>query len=159
MVFAFRGHTMGRNYAHLLAWSAIAGVPWLVGAFADGDARLVLWLIALALDLVAPMHGFWLPRFGSTPMREWSLAGDHLAERFQLVVLIALGESLLALGLTFSERDATASVVAAFVVGFVAAGALWWIYFVGYAEAAPAPWQKPRIRRRSRARATPTRTR
>ena len=135
MVVAFRGQRMGRNYAQLLAWSAIAGVLWLAGAFADGDARLVVWIAALAVDLGAPMHGFRLPRVGSTPMRDWSLAGDHLAERFQLVVLIALGESLLALGLTFSERDATASVVAAFVVGFVAAAALWWIYFVGYAEA------------------------
>src|SRR5207249_3136122 len=109
MVFALRGQRMAWNYSQLLAWSCIAGVAWIVGAFLDGDARLLTWILALALDYAAPLHGFALPGLGRTPTRAWTLAGGHLAERNRLVVLIALGESILALGKTFSELHATAS--------------------------------------------------
>lgn len=136
MVAAFRGQPMGRNYAQLLAWSGIAGVAWIAGAFVDGDARLLLWIVALALDYAAPLVGFVLPGFGRTPMRAWTLAGGHLAERNQLVVIIALGESMLAVGATFSELHVTAAVATAFVIGFVGTVSLWWVYFVRYAEEA-----------------------
>jgi low temperature requirement protein LtrA len=135
MVAAYRGLRMGRNWTQLLAWTLIAGAAWLAGAFAHGDLRLLLWIVAVVLDVGAPLHGFALPGLGRTPTRDWTLAGGHLAERFQLVVLIALGESILALGRTFSELNLSAPVVAAFAAGFVTAVALWWIYFVGYAEA------------------------
>jgi low temperature requirement protein LtrA len=136
MVWAFGRDRMARNYAQLLAWSVIAGAFWLAGAAAHGDARLWLWIVALVVDVGAPMHGFALPRLGSTPMEDWTLSGGHLAERCQLVLLIAIGESVLAVGVTFSEAHASVSVVAAFVVGFVGTVALWWIYYVRHAEAA-----------------------
>jgi low temperature requirement protein LtrA len=135
MVVVFgRGSTMGRNYAHLLAWSAIAGVVWIAGALADGDARLLVWAVALALDLSAPMHGFRLPGLGATPMEDWTLAGAHLAERMQLVLLIALGESVLRVGATFAEKTGTLAVDAAFAVGFVITASLWGVYFLRHAE-------------------------
>jgi low temperature requirement protein LtrA len=136
MVVALRGQSMSRNYAQLLAWSCIAGVVWLVGAFLHGDARLLTWILALAIDYAAPWHGFVLPGLGRTPTRAWTLAGGHLAERNQLVVLIALGESILALGKTFSELHADVPVVTAFVAGFVGIVSLWWVYFVRHAEEA-----------------------
>jgi low temperature requirement protein LtrA len=136
MVFALRGQRMARNYAQLLAWSCIAGVAWIVGAFLHGDGRLLTWILALALDYGAPLHGFALPGLGRTPTRAWTLAGGHLAERNRLVVLIALGESILALGKSFSELHASPSLVTAFVAGFVLIASLWWIYFVRYADEA-----------------------
>src|SRR5262249_57116256 len=90
-----RGRGVGRNFAQLRAWWAIGGVVGIGGAGVGGDARLGVWIAALAVDLAAPMHGFWLPRLGSTPMADWTLAGGHLAERCQLVVIIALGGALL----------------------------------------------------------------
>jgi low temperature requirement protein LtrA len=80
------------------------------------------------------LHGFALPRVGRTPIQDWTLAGGHLAERNQLVLLIALGESILAVGATFSKLPAGAPVVAAFIVGFVETVSLWWLYFVRQAE-------------------------
>ena len=65
---------------------------------------------------------------------DWTLAGGHLAERNQLVLLIALGESILAIGATFAGLSWSASVLAAFVVGFAATASFWWTYF-GRAEA------------------------
>jgi low temperature requirement protein LtrA len=135
MVAAFAGERMGRNYAQLLAWSCIAGAVWVAGAFADHDARLWIWIAAVAIDYAAPLHGFALPRLGRTPTRDWTLAGGHLAERNQLVLLIALGESILTIGATFAGLSWSASVLAAFAVGFVTTASFWWIYF-GRAEAA-----------------------
>jgi len=133
MVVAFRGQRMGRNYAQLLAWSGIAAVAWIAGVFVHGDARLAVWIVALALDYGAPLHGFALPRAGRTPMRDWTLAGAHLAERNRLVLLIALGESILADGRTFSDLRPDAAAVAAFVVGFAVTVSLWWLYFASRA--------------------------
>lgn len=134
MVVALRGQRMGRNYAHLLAWTGIAGIVWVAGAFVPGDGRLLVWIAALALDYGAPLHGFALPSLGRTPMRDWTLAGGHLAERNQQVVLIALGESILAVGATVGALPVTAAVALAFVVGFVGNVALWWVYFVRQAQ-------------------------
>jgi low temperature requirement protein LtrA len=136
MVWALRGEAMGRNYSQLLAWSAFGGVAWIAGALVDGDTRLVLWIVALAIDYGAPAVGFVLPRLGRTPMSDWSLSPGHLAERCQLVVIIALGESLLVTGQTFAGLDHTTATVAAFVVAFLGSAALWWLYFARHARAA-----------------------
>jgi low temperature requirement protein LtrA len=136
MVGAFpRGDQMRRNFAQLGSWSAIAGVVWIAGATAlDGDARLVAWGVAVVLDVAAPVHGYLLPRVGRTRIEAWSLAGAHLAERSQLVLMIALGESVLRVGLTFSMKNGSPAVDAAFLVGFVAVLSLWTTYFVRTAE-------------------------
>ena len=136
MVLAFRGQRMARNYLQLLAWSCIASAFWLGGAFVHGDARLLVWIVAVVVDVAAPLHGFALPRLGRTPMSDWPLAGGHLAERNRLVLLIALGESILAVGATFADTHWTASTAMAFAVGFVTTAALWWIYFAQAEEAA-----------------------
>src|SRR5438876_4777531 len=135
MVYALRGSRMGRNYAQLTAWTTIAGAAWIAGALVHSNARIALWLLALALDYAAPLHGFGLPRLGRTPTSDWTLAGGHLAERGQLVVLIALGESLLAVGATFAARGTSVAVVAAFAVGFLLTVSLWGTYFARDAEA------------------------
>ena len=134
MVAAFGRQTMGRNYAQLLAWSAIAGVFWVGGAFVHGGARLAVWLIALVLDLSAPLHGFTLPGIAGTPIEQWTLSGGHLAERMQLVLLIALGESVLRVGETFASETGSLAVDAAFVIGFVGTASLWAVYFLRGAE-------------------------
>jgi low temperature requirement protein LtrA len=135
LVWAFpAGDRMRRNYAHLLAWSCIAGAIWIAGAFTHGDTKLVVWLVAIVVDLAAPMHGFRLPVAGATPMEDWTLAGSHLAERCQLVLMIALGESILRDGLTFSEHPGSPIVDASFIVGFLACAGLWGTYFLQFAQ-------------------------
>ena len=80
MVGAFRGDVMARNYVHLLAWSASAGVIWVGGLFVDSDLRLFVWAVAVLVDYAAPFAGFWLPGRGSAPMSTWPLTESHLAE-------------------------------------------------------------------------------
>ena len=62
--------------------------------------------------------------------------GGHFAERCQGFVLIALGESIVIIGATLTEKPVTAADVAAFVVAFIGSVALWWVYFDRSAEAA-----------------------
>ncbi len=129
------GDRMRRNNLRLLAWLAIGGAIWVVGAYLHGDTRLEVWAAAAIVELAAPIHGFALPGVGSTPIDEWQLTGTHLAERYQLVLMIALGESVLRVGLTWSTtRHGTVAVDAAFVLGFLTSAALWAGYFTGVAE-------------------------
>ncbi len=126
---------MRRNYAQLLAWSAIAGAGWILGAFVthNDDVRVLIWLGAALIDISAPLHGFWLPGPGATPMRDWSLAGAHLAERCELLLMIAFGETVLRLGESFAEAHERPNVDLAFVLAFLTIGALWSIYFTHHA--------------------------
>ncbi len=138
MVLAFaKGSTMRRNYAHLLVWSLISGVLWIAGAMVqDPHTRLVIWACAAAIDLSAPIHGFWLPGFGSAPVSGWSFTGAHLAERCQLVLMIAFGETLLRLGESYGATKADDWVNVSLVFGFLMSISLWSIYFLHHAPAA-----------------------
>ncbi|MFC3493417.1 low temperature requirement protein A [Glycomyces rhizosphaerae] len=129
MVRAWRGQAMGRNYAQLLAWSAIAGVVWVAGVFVPDEARVWVWLGAVVLDYLGPRVNFWLPRVGGTPMSTWPLSEDHLAERNRLVFIVALGESIVILGATLTGMELTAGAVAAAVLGFATIVVLWRLYF------------------------------
>jgi low temperature requirement protein LtrA len=138
MVWAFSvssDRVMRRNYAQLLAWSAIAGLGWILGAFVthDDDVRVLIWLAAALIDIAAPLHGFWLPGAGATPMHDWSLAGAHLAERCELLLMIAFGETVLRLGESFAAAHEHPNVDIAFVLGFLTIFALWSIYFTHHA--------------------------
>jgi low temperature requirement protein LtrA len=82
------------------------------------------------------VHGFRIPGVGVAPPEQWSLAGAHLAERCQLVLMIALGESVLRVGLTFYEKLGSLSVDVAFLTGFIAVASLWATYFLHTAERA-----------------------
>jgi low temperature requirement protein LtrA len=126
---------MGRNYAQLLAWSLIAGTFWIAGGLVhDHTVRLLLWIAAAALDLGAPLHGYRLPGVRPTPMSAWTLAGEHLAERCQLVLMIAFGETVLRLGLTFTQERDKPAIDLALLTGFALVFALWGVYFLRYAH-------------------------
>ncbi|CAM3613709.1 low temperature requirement protein A [Nocardiopsis gilva] len=129
MVWACRGSVLSRNYAHLLSWSAVASVVWVIGAFAPEEMRLPLWVLALLIDYAAPLLNFYIPGRGGTPMSTWPLHREHLAERNRLVFIIALGESILIMGFTLEEVELTAPVVMATLLGFAGLVLLWWNYF------------------------------
>lgn len=130
MVVAFRGETLERNYRLLGAWSASAGILWVVGALLSPDARLVVWLAALLVDYIAPRVDFRFPGLGSAPMAEWDTDAEHLAERNRLVFIIALGESVLLMGGSLAGGEHIGPGLAAgFLVGFAALVSLWFNYF------------------------------
>jgi low temperature requirement protein LtrA len=103
-----------------LAASTAIGVGLLIAAaFAGGALRLALWGFALVLDLGGPLV------FG---IEGWKLVPGHFAERHGAIVIIALGESVVAIGI--GERATIgAGVVLAAILGMAIAAALWWAYF------------------------------
>jgi low temperature requirement protein LtrA len=103
-----------------LAASTALGVGILVAAsFTDGALQGGLWAVALLIDMGGPYL------FGS---EGWKLVPGHFAERHGLIVIIALGESIVAIGVG-SEAGVDAGVVAAALLGSGVAAALWWLYF------------------------------
>ena len=126
-----------RNFEQILGWSIVSVPLWIGGALVHGDARWGLWLAAFAIDLAAPLARFWLPRFGGgTPMIEWAIDAGHFAERFQLFVIIVLGESIVLTGATATDVGLELSVVVALGFAFLSSVALWWLYFGQVATAA-----------------------
>jgi low temperature requirement protein LtrA len=121
-------------FERLVAWSAASGVLWLAGATLDGDARLVLWIPALALELAAPALGYWLPARGRASTTAWDIDGGHFAERCQLFVIIALGESIVVTGATASAGGLTPAVLLCLVIAFTVTAALWVVYFGATAQ-------------------------
>jgi low temperature requirement protein LtrA len=103
----------------LLASTAL-GTGLLAGAsFADGGLQLGLWATALALDMGGPLV---------IDPAGWRLEPEHFAERHGLIVIIALGESIVAIGIG-AEHGVTTGVVVAACIGIAIAAALWWLYF------------------------------
>ena len=118
-----------RRAGRILTWFIAAGVLWVAGALAGGTARPWLWLAALAIDYTAPIVTYRIPFAARIPTSAWQVETAHFAERFQLFVIIALGESIVATGATTSGLDVTAARAAAFAVAFLTTAAFWWLYF------------------------------
>jgi len=118
-----------QNFQRVLVWHIGSGIFWIAGALVSGSTREVLWLAAVAVDLAGPVSGFYIPGLGRSSTHDWTIDGEHLAERYQLFLIIALGESILVTGATFGELEITPQTVAGFVVAFLGSVALWWVYF------------------------------
>jgi low temperature requirement protein LtrA len=123
------------NAIRILTWLSVSAVFWIAGGFAAGDARLVLWAVALAIEYISPAARFWIPKYGASSMADWVVEGGHMAERCALFIIVALGESIVITGATFADLAWTAQSINAFVSALVGAIAMWWIYFHKGAEA------------------------
>ncbi|MGH8284142.1 MAG: low temperature requirement protein A [Steroidobacteraceae bacterium] len=130
-MLAMRGHRPGnyRNFQRVACWLSLSGVFWIAGGVAAGDMRLALWIVAVAIEYVGPSVYFWVPGLGVSTTADWDIDGEHLAERCALFVIIALGESILVTGATFSELAWDRVHIGGFVVAFLGSAAMWWIYF------------------------------
>ena len=126
-----RRSPLAPNFRRILGWTLISACFWIAGALQDdASSRMALWAVAVACEYFSPMFGFALPLLGRSTSREWTIEGGHLAERCQLCMIVALGESILVTGATFSESAQWGGAIAwAFGFAFAISLALWWIYF------------------------------
>jgi low temperature requirement protein LtrA len=124
-----------RSGIRILAWLSASAVFWILGGLAEGERRLWLWGLALAIEYASPLARFWIPGYGASTIEDWYVEGGHMAERCAGFILIALGESIVVTGAMFAELSWTATTVFAFVSAFAASIAMWWIYFHKGAEA------------------------
>jgi low temperature requirement protein LtrA len=104
--------------------ATLAPVIILVAGFADGRAQAALWLVALGIDYLGALIGRG---------QGWRVSPAHFAERHGLIVIIALGESIVAIGVGAAGVSLTAGIVTAAVLGIVVIATLWWAYFDVYA--------------------------
>ena len=121
-------HPLSGGFRRILAWFAASGVLWVAGGLVEGEVCYVVWLLALGVDYSGPAARYQTPWLGRSHAGV-DHRGAHFAERCQLFVIIALGESILVTGTTFGEAEVSAAAVVAFGVAFLGSGALWWIYF------------------------------
>jgi low temperature requirement protein LtrA len=92
----------------------------VLAGFLEGDMRIAVWVVALAIDYLGPV----VIGVG----RGWRVAPEHFAERHALILLIALGESIIAIGVG-AGFELDAGVIVAAALGIVVVSALWWLYF------------------------------
>jgi low temperature requirement protein LtrA len=92
----------------------------VVAAFFDGPAELLLWTAALTVDYGSALVG---------RSRGWRLSPTHFVERHGLIIIIALGESIVSIGVGAAGLPLDAPRITAALLGMVVAAALWWAYF------------------------------
>jgi low temperature requirement protein LtrA len=126
---AARGTLERERAGRILVWFVAAGVLWIAGALVDDPGRTALWLCALAVDYTAPLVFYRVPGRPRLTHTTWEVETSHFAERFQLFVIIALGETIVITGATTAERDIDTATVVAFALAFLATAAMWWLYF------------------------------
>jgi low temperature requirement protein LtrA len=99
----------------------------VAAAFTDGSLQAALWVLALAVDYGGPLV---------TGVAGYRVHPAHFAERFSLIVIIALGESIVAIGVGAGDEELTAAIGLAAVLALATSAALWWAYFDVVAEIA-----------------------
>jgi low temperature requirement protein LtrA len=108
----------------LLLWTPSCLVPpglLLIAATTSGDAQVGLWIAAIVFD-----YG-WTLLIGA---RGWRLvSAKHFAERHGLIVIVAIGESVVAIGVGVANLPVSWPIVVGAVLGLSVAGSLWWLYF------------------------------
>ncbi|MGE3285184.1 MAG: low temperature requirement protein A [Pseudonocardia sp.] len=105
------------RFAVPTAWGT---VMLLVASQTEGVTQTVLWIVALLGDLVGTL----------VSGDQWRLrAPGHFAERHGLIVIVALGESIVSIGVGVVDLPVSWPIVAASALGLAAVGALWWAYF------------------------------
>lgn len=106
--------------------SSVGLVAIAMSAVVGPEGRFVWLAVAVLLDVTAALGG---------GRGEWTIFAGHFSERHGLFVIIALGESLIAAGLTASDQPMSPGLLAVTITVVVASGALWWTYFSWAKEA------------------------
>ena len=126
LIVALRGRSLGEHFVNDLVWEVAIGALWVAGAFAEGDARLVLWALAVAASYAGVSLLHWLPGRGrAIDLEHTEIAGGHLIERFRLFFIIALGETMLTTGTAFVDEAFELERLLALTIAFTGTVALW----------------------------------
>jgi low temperature requirement protein LtrA len=113
-------HDLFRAVLRIVPTATFAPALLVIAGFLDGPEQLALWGAALAIDYLGPLVG---------GMRGWRISPAHFVERFGLIIIIALGESIVAIGLGAAGLPLDAGVTSAALLGLTVVACLWWSYF------------------------------
>ncbi|SCG74779.1 low temperature requirement protein A [Micromonospora inositola] len=138
LVLALRGHELQGRSIRALSWFGVSAVPWIAGALVPDTRRAVLWTLAVAVDYTGAALRYSTPGLRRSPISRFPIVAEHLAERYQQVFIIALGELILVTTMTLAGTGFAADRTAAFVVSFVGTALFWRIYIRRAGELLPA---------------------
>jgi low temperature requirement protein LtrA len=109
-----------RAVARIVPTATIGPGLLVVAGFLDGAPQVAMWAAALAVDYLGVLVGH---------MQGWRVSPEHFVERHGLVVIIALGESIVAIGVGAAGLPLTAGLIVAALLGIAVVAAIWWSYF------------------------------
>ncbi|CCH19935.1 low temperature requirement protein A [Micromonospora lupini] len=127
---AGHGRPDPRQTLRVLLWFGVSAPLWIIGGLVDdGTVRGPLWTVAVLVDYVGLYLGWPTPRIGAQRIGGRMIAAEHLAERYQQFLLIAIGEAIFVLGLAFSGSGFHADQTGGYVLALATTVLLWRIYF------------------------------
>ena len=120
-LFATAGGSQTASILRLAPFNLSAAACVLGAGFAEGGLQYVLWAAAFVIEVVGP--------FLAGGQSGFRIRSGHFVERHGLLVLIVLGESVVAVGVGVEGRKLTANLIVSALLGLAVAAALWWTYF------------------------------
>lgn len=122
-------HDQRRTFLRNAVWFSISGVFWIAGAIVQGELEVILWSIALLIELGVPWIGYRVPGLGQSTSEAWDVEGEHLTERCGLFIILSLGESILVTGSRMAPLEMNAVNLTAFAIAILGSIVMWWLYF------------------------------
>jgi low temperature requirement protein LtrA len=144
LVHAALYYRLNRNIMRIAPFNVTSALLVILAGVTGGPAAYALWAVALAIQVLSPLVAHPSGRFEIQPA--------HFVERHGALIIVALGESVAAIGISASHQGVTGSLLTASVLGLALTACLWWAYFGtgddGRAErsfTAAAPQQRPAL--------------
>ena len=115
-------HDAGTRKALLpfIRWSSIGPIVLIIGGLVGDPARTWVWVAAMAFEVIAAL------RAGSGT---WTINAEHFSERHALIIIIALGESIVAVGSSVAGEPPSFEIATVLLVALAGTALLWWAYF------------------------------
>ncbi|MGY0006980.1 low temperature requirement protein A [Micromonospora sp. I033] len=140
-------HLAEQRAARFLFWFVISSFFWIGGALLPDGWPLTLWALAVTIDYVSAAARYPTPGLGRVPFGQYEKTTEHLGERYQQFVILALGDVILVPTLEISTAEFTLPRSAAFLAAFATMLLLWQVYVLG--AGAIVRTSAPRVLRRA----------
>jgi low temperature requirement protein LtrA len=114
-------YRLNRNIMRIAPFNITSALLVILAGEVDGPPVYALWAAALAVQVLSPLI--------ASPGGRFEIQPAHFVERHGALIIVALGESVAAVGITASREGVTGSLVAAAVLGLALTACLWWTYF------------------------------
>jgi low temperature requirement protein LtrA len=121
LVHASLYYRLNRNIMRIAPFNVTSALLVILAGVADGPAVYALWAVALAIQVLSPLI--------ANPGGRFEIQPAHFVERHGALIIVALGESVAALGISASRQGVTGSLAGAAVLGLALTACLWWVYF------------------------------
>ncbi|MEU6204312.1 low temperature requirement protein A [Micromonospora musae] len=121
-------HKAQERATRFFFWFTVSGILWILGALLPDQPHWPLWAAALAIEYVSTAARYPTPFLGRVPLDQYQKVTEHLGERYQQFVILALGDIILVPTLKISSSDFAFSRLGGFLTAFVTMLLLWQLY-------------------------------